>query len=800
MSPSNRERIARCLGRILTAGLLILLFSDWSSAQEAETKEFTQPLYAVSLQRVLRQVKGDHSEAAYNLGWLTTPVALFVDDRGDIIIVGKAEPEDMHLTVDDFALGYRNRDLGDPSQSPSVSIDPPGRQQSASQWESIWRRSDRWSVTYGGREFEETRMALAYFKADMLLKWLSFGYEPTGVAGFPSEWDIFSHQNKLGREVDPWTVEATPMYFYPLNIGVAPASRGARIDLMESGQGQAVDDLRIAVVRPKRGRFHSLLLQEGIEPSVVAKLMDIGMEEAIAADWKTLEAEISRVIGDDKQARKVVKLTARMREHFYRGGGDLERSTQGAAPDYLFDELDPQAAFARLLTDNYETFSRRYSVLRLYESFVRLQVLCSYTLRHEVDEGLHEQLMQHRLQHVETPKSIPAIMRRSVGPFGVSFRGGIYPVVADTIEEAVWGGAEALQKLVLNFRPEDESRFIWLVPLSKQEVESAQEVDLNELLEQLHPIREVDMDEGLSFELRKVTSGEWWGADSPPELPLPKRPERWEPSTHGGQVFDFRGRTVFGTGSVIPLRIDQLYVAPPQEIVGQGYDVTATWTYEDKLQLRAQWPLVVKMIQVPKEFEGGWGGSTTLPGLYSYKLAGGLQNLTLHADYFDRRFSLDSPRIDAWLHMSYVSPLRLELIGGEAASVTYSIDGWNAYFGPIGIWHATDGFQLAAAAFAGSNNYVAASRRIRDKEFVFIVSPSVSPRKRWIDTLSLNLQYISGNEGRVGVELSTMQFIRGEQTRAVGGIAQAGNGDWFYYYRFTFPIHTLEFTKRLWFR
>jgi tetratricopeptide (TPR) repeat protein len=184
-------------------------------------------------------------EVAY-LGGMTSVRGLVVDpDTGDAIVVGQYQPGRQRLTLDDLVVALRARFVH--AEWPVVSIDPPAwlREQEGGRTGTVYHQV-RFEGGVGATGFGYT-----LFDADYLLKKISLGQEPAGVAGVRSDWELWLEESRSDRRGSvqissrAWffpILAATPTRknvaaYRGLEVGVFSEVMAAKID------GQPVTDL-----------------------------------------------------------------------------------------------------------------------------------------------------------------------------------------------------------------------------------------------------------------------------------------------------------------------------------------------------------------------------------------------------------------------------------------------------------------------------------------------------------------------------------------------------------------------------
>ncbi|RMD48455.1 MAG: hypothetical protein D6830_06825 [Ignavibacteria bacterium] len=200
--------------------LIILLFFTSKNALTKQSENLNCSLAAFSLAAAKKAIlsgKGNEREI-YSVGYITKIWAVLLDDQNDLIIVGERDPSIPSMHLDDIAVAIRTADKIASRENPGVSIEPP--------------KYDRYSpyqrvVYYGG--IDHSHYGKVCFESDLLLKYLSLGYELTGIDGFPSEWDLAIDNAKAGRRIDPWGQSISRTWFYPLLIRISYKNKCATV-------------------------------------------------------------------------------------------------------------------------------------------------------------------------------------------------------------------------------------------------------------------------------------------------------------------------------------------------------------------------------------------------------------------------------------------------------------------------------------------------------------------------------------------------------------------------------------------
>jgi len=160
-------------------------------------------------------------EEIFSVGFITKIWAVLLDNNEDLIVVGESDPAIPPLLLDDVIVALRTIDNINTGENPGVSIEPI----SIDKYEPFQR-----VVYYGG--IDSTNYGRICYEADLLLKRLGFGFEQTGVVGFPSEWDLSIDNAKSGRRLNPWERSVGRSWFFPLRVRIAHKYNCATVTAM----------------------------------------------------------------------------------------------------------------------------------------------------------------------------------------------------------------------------------------------------------------------------------------------------------------------------------------------------------------------------------------------------------------------------------------------------------------------------------------------------------------------------------------------------------------------------------------
>ncbi|MFH1924556.1 MAG: tetratricopeptide repeat protein [Planctomycetota bacterium] len=185
------------------------------------------------------------------LGGMTSVRGLVVDpDTGDAIVVGQHRPGRQRLTLDDLVVALRARFVH--AEWPVVSIDPPAwlRDESSRRGSTVHHQV-RFEGGVGGSGFGYT-----LFDADYLLKKISLGFEPAGVPGVRSNWEVWLEESRSDRRQS--TQISSRAWFFPI-LAATPtrknvaAYRGLEVGVFSEVMAAKIDGQPVADLTTLKG-------------------------------------------------------------------------------------------------------------------------------------------------------------------------------------------------------------------------------------------------------------------------------------------------------------------------------------------------------------------------------------------------------------------------------------------------------------------------------------------------------------------------------------------------------------------
>lgn len=210
--------------KVVLAGRILCLFFTIGVATAAPA----QPLVAYSCfslraaQELLESGEIDQATGPRWLSGITRPIAVVVDTAtADCILVGERDPSRPPLSLDDLAVALRAAKFYGAVESPGVSIDPLGDQQS----------SDRLLVRYFGGIYN-THFGKVCFESDYLLKQMDLGLVDIGSQEVESPWAQFV---KKPPKQDQLSSVFSVLFFYPKAVRVTTDVDAAVLEICRIG-------------------------------------------------------------------------------------------------------------------------------------------------------------------------------------------------------------------------------------------------------------------------------------------------------------------------------------------------------------------------------------------------------------------------------------------------------------------------------------------------------------------------------------------------------------------------------------
>ncbi len=770
---------------MLVSLLVMPLINPSSVFAQKQTDDFLVAFSLRSAKKALETGSGE-SDIAKNLARITTPKAIVIDDAEDLILVGIREDSLEALTLDDLAIGLRNLDDLGTAQSPGVSIEPERRKNGDFKQGTDWM-----NVRFTGEGIEDTRIGQVFFQADLLLKLLNFGYEPLGIHGVPTEWDLDIHQLKVGRRIEPWTQEPAPSYFFPTHVKVVTGNQSAYLH-----------SIRISVISEEMNLFQRELRQLKIPRSIIEKLEPLG--RVLFADTlnsSELETEIAALLTVEELAsyrKKIFKAAKQTKRHARRG----KVRNPEEADKYLENGTTPSLAFAAIMTEHYGEIERRYPVLQSYKNFTILLALLQAADQLKFGQDLQEWLGDYRVAYMETPRRIPTV-RRGIDGLAVSLRvaGGI--AVHPLVYRARAGSPSAIRELVLRYRPSEDA-VAWIVPIGEiasPDPDTATIAGLEGLLRE----EPGAMKAGEATEANIFLDDRWLGWEDRHYPRPPLDTPGWNPRSSGLNLFEVVGQLDYGAGDTTLVRPDQLYIEPPSEIASLSYQFTARWVLRNRFEFGATVPFKFKFFQAP--------ASRTLPGIVDYGYVAGLSNVNLFSRYLLRKGLWNRPSLvlDGYV----VTPLSFEILedtpgeesrarswpsSAPAQEVPIGLDGWSLYLGAgstIPIGNRLKGRVALRVNLSDYEDQLGVTRK--ETNYLITVEPLVFIQKKWAAALGVSLTYIMKEQDDVmRVEFFFDTPSRNRMVRSSSGITLLENDELYYFYNIAFAPEFLFFRRARW--
>jgi len=195
---------------IMFLGSLALLNSIAPVAWADDKAAQTLVCYSMTAAKKMMSTDGTKTSMVAQLGGITQPLAIILDNRGDIILVGHRNPQLPQFGLDDVVMALKTAGALNSGDCPGASIDPP----------SQWHDQNFYQVRYFGGT-ANTRVGQVFFEADLLLKKMGFGLESTGLPNVPTGWDLLVDRVKAGYQPDPWERQGGRNWFFPALVKVS---------------------------------------------------------------------------------------------------------------------------------------------------------------------------------------------------------------------------------------------------------------------------------------------------------------------------------------------------------------------------------------------------------------------------------------------------------------------------------------------------------------------------------------------------------------------------------------------------
>ncbi len=827
------------VGQEGTVGSLAAIGTKESSD---EIDEFHGPLLVVSMRHALGayskmlEAGSTPEDGSRLLGWMTQPLAFFLGEKGDLLLVGERNANQLPITIDDVIVAWRNRNP-DNKTSPSIEVEkvpttnPADKVSASVEWDrktiekfatvsldplpSSERRYDYFKVKLTGDSMQDSHMGYVFYQADVLLKLLGQGYE-AGMRGIPNEFELSRYQLRRGSRFTPLVEDIGSSYNVYFNSNAKTIVDSSFVGLYS---------FSVLIDSGGYTRFQQELLEAGLKQEVVAELgfstgvllsmKDNSVEPTL---YRLLTAAASRVKGKCAECGKpeVIRTVfgvARNLRAAYRQSARRTRMP-GINEDYIVDFMSVPEASSFLLTKQFDTLKKQYTAFSALEACLRLVVLCkSADKALAIDEDVRRLLASSRYRSVPIPSEIPIASRSDLGVrWNRIDRGGISrtvveevsgsdpgmaaavaPISVTVIREAREGDLSQLLKLINYHKPPAENAVSWLVPLDDNQTEPL-ELNRDALSLEAHLRDSIPAPKsGLLTDLT-LANGRWanWLTRSIPHAPIPTG---WNPVTNRDTNYELEGRFVFGNGTYQNLRQDQFFANPPGEAFGVGYDLTCRITLKNRLMISACAPVRFLLATTP--------ASATSAGTTNMGLIAGLQNVSLDANYCLVPASSSGSSLS--LAANVTTPLFSEAFKeAEMKNYPFGIKGWNYSIGfqSTRSLDAQMKHSLLFSAFVNKEDFESAGQVGRQTGTNYVVRTEITQSLRKSNLTALGLAYEHVFKG-VGTDVDTVELSlygssRYSDERSYVGVTRYGDGGYGYYYRMNIPVDSLRFRTSAW--
>jgi len=718
--------------------------------------------------------------------WITNPIAIICDNNGDAIIVGKRKKGLQPLTIDDIALSLKVRKFKTISESPGVSIEPPELEQEKPFIRFSFRPEEMVVRYIGG--IENTSLGLLFFQTDLLLKLLGMGYENSGIYGLPNEWDIDIHQKKRGKRISIWDDEPTPSFFFANIVEVVPGNMSI-----------ALSDINIKVMVGEKDRFHTILLNSGVNSESIKALRKITLYEVISRPKEEIREKIKKSLSDNNELEIVFKAVEFVKKRASKGKlklGDLEMSM------FEINDISSQSTFAKLLSNNMQKLKEKYPILQTYESRLALLALMRQIDTLEISKNLIDNIENRKMKSIYTPTHIPNIQRKTLG---LCYSYGVTGRLSFLVEDAKDGSPDAIRDLVLFHRPRLPKTLVWITPLipgsdKKRFITNNNQAKLQKLLDHTQPT----VNNGISINLDLDEDFSWkgWYMKHIPKKPI--KTSGWSVDTHGDNLDEISGKLSLGIRNSEFVRADQLYPSVPKEIFGFSYDLSFKTVYRNNLLLSVSVPFDAKLMQVPAT-------NNNLPDLYNFVAIAGISNPVIKTSYLLYSEIYKSPIHWITLDANYVLPFSLPLAEDDFAPI--GIDGSLLYLGPTASIRFNNNWNFRTSLYKVSGSYnqptnqkvsggwgrwIIKDVEINESSWYFSFNPSVRVNSKLFHTLGINFISVAKEKNTTKTyEIYTEIPYDDRSSRLTAGLSYFVD-DPYYYFSWSMPFDFGSFKVRKW--
>lgn len=259
------------------AVVIILLIFTLLKARADATHSQSLACYSMNAaRRMLEANEGSRPEVA-RLGRITRPLAVVVDNIGDLILVGERDPLAPDLRLDDLVVALRTADSLEGGGCPGASIEQKGSGSYPA----------RLIVRYFGG-IENTHYGKVCFEADLLLKRWAFGFEPTGMHALPNDWDLYLDRTKSGYRQEPWVKEGGRRFFFPAFVKVATSPSSAVLHTCKI----AIKAVEIGTEETEEGeeQKYELTVYDLFSETITQNYDKIAQEHPVLEEFRNLTA------------------------------------------------------------------------------------------------------------------------------------------------------------------------------------------------------------------------------------------------------------------------------------------------------------------------------------------------------------------------------------------------------------------------------------------------------------------------------------------------------------------------------